>query len=52
MPSILPVTPTRCHLPSAVLLLSVATSVIVGAEGRVFVDQWSPTRSELYIAEP
>jgi len=52
MLSLLPVTPTRYHLPSAVLLLSVATSVLIGAEGRVFVDQWSPTRSELYIAGP
>ena len=40
----------RYGLSAAVILMSVATGVLIAAE-RIFVDQWSPTRSELYIAD-
>jgi hypothetical protein len=33
------------------LLVSLATGAIVLARDRIFVDQWSPTRSELYVAD-
>jgi Tol biopolymer transport system component len=33
------------------LLVSLATGAIVLAKDRIFVDQWSPTRSELYVAD-
>ena len=43
---------TTCHrLSSAVVLLCVAGGALVVAKDRIFVDQWSPTRSELYIAD-
>jgi Tol biopolymer transport system component len=34
-----------------VLLLTVFSATILVAKDRIFVDQWSPTRSELYIAD-
>ena len=37
--------------PAAVVLMSVATGAILIAKERIFVDQWSPTRSELFIAD-
>ena len=44
--------PLRRHgLSAAVVLMSVATGAILIAKERIFVDQWSPTRSELYIAD-
>jgi Tol biopolymer transport system component len=36
---------------AAVILLSVTTGAVLVATERIFVDQWSPTRSELYIAD-
>ena len=39
------------RLSSAVVLLCVAGGALVVAKDRIFVDQWSPTRSELYIAD-
>ena len=38
-------------LSAAVVLMSVATGAILVAKERIFVDQWSPTRSELFIAD-
>ena len=40
----------RYGLSAAVILMSVATGVLIATE-RIFVDQWSPTRSELFIAD-
>ena len=42
---------SRHGLSAAVVLMSVATGAILIAKERIFVDQWSPTRSELYIAD-
>lgn len=42
---------TRKRLSSAVLLLLVSGSAMLVAKDRIFVDQWSPTRSELVIAD-
>ena len=36
---------------TAVLLLVVAGAAAPGAKERIFVDQWSPTRSVLYVAD-
>ena len=44
-------TPTRRRAPLAVLLLTVSSATMLVAKDRIFVDQWSPTRSELYIAD-
>jgi Tol biopolymer transport system component len=41
----------RHDLPAALVLVSVAASSALIASERIFVDQWSPTRSELYIAD-
>ncbi len=41
----------RYGLSAAVVLMSAATGAILIATERIFVDQWSPTRSELYIAD-
>ena len=41
----------RHGLSAAVVLMSVATGAILIAKERIFVDQWSPTRSELYLAD-
>ncbi len=35
----------------AVLLLLVSGPAAPGARERIFVDQWSPTRSVLYVAD-
>ena len=42
---------TRHSLTSGVLLLFVSSVAVVMAKDRIFVDQWSPTRSELFIAD-
>src|ERR1700676_5314680 len=42
---------TRTRAPLVVLLLTVFSATILVAKDRIFVDQWSPTRSELYIAD-
>jgi hypothetical protein len=42
-------TATRATL--IVLLLTVSAATMLVARDRIFVDQWSPTRSELFIAE-
>jgi Tol biopolymer transport system component len=42
-------TPTRA--PLVVLLLAVSSATMLVAKDRIFVDQWSPTRSELFIAD-
>ena len=42
-------TPTRA--PLIVLLLAVSSATMLVAKDRIFVDQWSPTRSELFIAD-
>src|SRR5215210_6555975 len=44
-------TPTRTRAPLIVLLLLAATATMPVAKDRIFVDQWSPTRSELFIAD-
>lgn len=41
----------RQHLSTAVLALCIAGGAIPAAKDRIFVDQWSPTRSELVIAD-
>ena len=41
----------RYGLSAAVVLMSAATGAVLIANERIFVDQWSPTRSELYIAD-
>lgn len=43
--------PTRTPLLSAVLLLLVSFGAALVAKDRIFVDQWGPTRSELFIAD-
>src|ERR1700681_87198 len=42
---------TRTRGPLVVLLVTVFSATILVAKDRIFVDQWSPTRSELYIAD-
>jgi Tol biopolymer transport system component len=42
---------TRTRAPLAVLLWTVSTATMLVAKDRIFVDQWSPTRSELIIAD-
>ena len=43
---------TTCtRVSSAVLLLIVSGGAMLVAKDRIFVDQWSPTRSDLYIAD-
>src|SRR5512132_682322 len=42
-------TGTRALL--VVLLLTVFSATMLVASDRIFVDQWSPTRSELFIAD-
>ncbi len=42
---------TRTRAPLVVLLLAVSSATILVAKDRIFVDQWSPTRSELFIAD-
>jgi Tol biopolymer transport system component len=42
---------TRHRVTSGVLLLFVSSVAVVMAKDRIFVDQWSPTRSELFIAD-
>ena len=42
---------TRTRAPLVVLLLAVSTATMLVAKDRIFVDQWSPTRSELFIAD-
>ena len=42
---------TRTRAPLVVWLITVLSATIVVAKDRIFVDQWSPTRSELYIAD-
>ena len=41
---------TAC-LISGALLLSVSSGALVVAKDRILVDQWSPTRSELFVAQ-
>ena len=42
---------TRMRAPLVVLLLTVSAATMLVAKDRIFVDQWSPTRSELFIAD-
>ena len=42
---------TGTRAPLVVLLLTVCSATMVVARDRIFVDQWSPTRSELFIAD-
>src|SRR6187551_3928927 len=44
-------TVTGTRAPLVVLLLTVCSATMVVARDRIFVDQWSPTRSELFIAD-
>ncbi len=44
-------TPRRTRAPLVLSLLSVCFPAILLAQDRIFVDQWSPPRSELYIAD-
>ncbi len=44
-------TGTRTRAPLVVLLLTVSSATMLIARDRIFVDQWSPTRSELFIAD-
>jgi TolB protein len=41
---------TRARVPEAVLLIVVSCGAMLAARDRIFVDQWGPTRSELFIA--
>lgn len=41
----------RTRAPLVVVLVTVFSATILLAKDRIFVDQWSPTRSELYIAD-
>lgn len=43
--------PSRWHLSSMALALTVVSGVLVATKGQIYVDQWSPTRSELMIAD-
>ena len=42
---------TRTRALFVVLLSAISTATMLLANDRIFVDQWSPTRSELFIAE-
>jgi Tol biopolymer transport system component len=42
---------TGTRAPLVVCLLTVSAATMLGARDRIFVDQWSPTRSELFIAD-
>ena len=42
---------TRTRAPLVGLLLAVSSATMLVAKDRIFVDQWSPTRSELFIAD-
>lgn len=42
---------TGRRAPSVVFLLTVSAATVLVAKDRIFVDQWSPTRSELFIAD-
>ncbi|HEV8319655.1 MAG TPA: hypothetical protein VGQ10_19735 [Vicinamibacterales bacterium] len=42
---------TRQRVTSGVLVFVVASGLTLVAKDRIFVDQWSPTRSELFIAD-
>ena len=42
---------TGTRAPLVVLLLTVLSATMLVAKDRIFVDQWSPTRSELFIAD-
>ena len=42
---------TGTRAPSVVLLFTVWAATMLVAKDRIFVDQWSPTRSELFIAD-
>ena len=42
---------TRTRRSMVALLLTLCAAPMLGAKDRIFVDQWSPTRSELYIAD-
>jgi TolB protein len=42
---------TGTPAPLVVLLFTVSTATMLVAKDRIFVDQWSPTRSELFIAD-
>ena len=41
----------RTRAPLVVLLFTVSSATMLVAKDRIFVDQWSPTRSELFIAD-
>ena len=43
--------PPAHALPALLLLLVLAAPAAAEEKARIFVDQWSPTRSVLYIAE-
>src|SRR6266481_7103096 len=42
---------TGARAPLVVLLFTVSAATMLMAKDRIFVDQWSPTRSELFIAD-
>ena len=42
---------TATRAPLVVLLFTVSAATMLVAKDRIFVDQWSPTRSELFIAD-
>ena len=42
---------TGTRAPLVVLLFTVSAATMLVAKDRIFVDQWSPTRSELFIAD-
>ena len=42
---------TLTRAPLIVVLLAVSSATMLVAKDRIFVDQWSPTRSELFIAD-
>jgi Tol biopolymer transport system component len=42
---------TRTASPLVVFLFAVSTATVLVAKDGIFVDQWSPTRSELFIAD-
>jgi Tol biopolymer transport system component len=42
---------TRARAPLVFFLLAVSSATMLVAKDRIFVDQWSPTRSELFIAD-
>ena len=42
---------SRYRVPPVALFFALAASAVLVAADRIFVDQWSPTRSELFIAD-